>query len=764
MTLLVCWVLFPLVLGAVSCGLGLLIERASGIRLGPALLVPVGFAALVVAAQFTALTEATAKLAVPLIAALGVAGLGSAYPWKHRRPDPWVAVVGLAVFAVFAAPVALSGEATFAGYIKLDDTATFLALVDRALEHGRSLEGLAPSSYEATVALNLPYYPLGSLLPLGIGAALVGQDPAWVFQPYIAFLAALLGLALYELSGLAVSSRPLRAAAAFVAAQPALLFGYALWGGVKELASAPLIALVAALTVLALREQRGPRRLLPLALAAAALIGVLSVGAAVWLVPAAGVLLFALVRSGRLWTLVWATGLFALLALPSLTVARFLLSADTNAPLRDQGELGNLLEPLSIFQLAGIWPVGDFRFRPGEMAVTYLLIAVVVVSAVLGVLTLARARSWGVALYAGMALGAAVAFQLHGSPWVAAKAFAVGAPAVVLLAAVGAAALYAAGRRVEGAVLGSVVALGVIWSNALAYGDLTLAPRAQLAELEQIGELFGGTGPLLMTEYQPYGVRHFLRDADPEGASELRRRLVPLRDSSLLEKGAYADLDALRLDAVLTYRTLVLRRSPLRSRPPAPYRRVWRKRFYEVWQRPVALTTPVDHLPLGDSISSPVAEPACNAIGRLARTSGGRRLIAAEGEAPIVLALAPLREGSVDLDVAIPDGGRWELWVGGSFRGALSAVVDGRKVGSTRHQLNNAGQYTPLGSTELAPGMHRVRLSHDVDRLRPGTTGAPWRFGPLVLSRDGDGQVLEVPLHRAARLCGKPLDWVELVR
>ena len=32
--------------------------------------------------------------------------------------------------------------------------------------------------------------------------------------------------------------------------------------------------------------------------------------------------------------------------------------------------------------IAGIWPVGDFRFRPGNMGVTYILIAIAIASAV----------------------------------------------------------------------------------------------------------------------------------------------------------------------------------------------------------------------------------------------------------------------------------------------------------------------------------------------------------------------------------------------
>src|SRR5207244_7220418 len=114
----------------------------------------------------------------------------------------------VAVFAVFAAPIVLSGTATFAGYIRLDDTSTFLAMTDRALEHGRGLAGLPPSSYEAALAINLGHgYPIGSLLPLGVGARLTGIDPAWLFQPCIALLGAALALAVYGLTARIVRAR-----------------------------------------------------------------------------------------------------------------------------------------------------------------------------------------------------------------------------------------------------------------------------------------------------------------------------------------------------------------------------------------------------------------------------------------------------------------------------------------------------------------------------------------------------------------------------
>src|SRR5262249_58788582 len=110
-------------------------------------------------------------------------------------------------------------------------------------------------------------------LPLGVGGKLVGQDIAWLFQPAIAFAGAMLGLSLYTLVVRLISRRWICALVAFVAAQPALLYGYAMWSGIKEVTAAALVALLAALlpTVFSAEalEARSPRRVLPLATAIA---------------------------------------------------------------------------------------------------------------------------------------------------------------------------------------------------------------------------------------------------------------------------------------------------------------------------------------------------------------------------------------------------------------------------------------------------------------------------------------------------------------
>ena len=237
-----------------------------------------------------------------------------------------------------------------------------------------------------------------------------------------------------------------------------------------------------------------------------------------------------------------------------------------------------------------------------------------------------------------------------------------------------------------------VVALGVLWSNALAYHGVTLAPHNQLAELEAIGKRFGGQGPALMTEYQPYGVRHFLRRLDAEGASELRRRLVPKTDGSVAQKGETVDLDELALPGVLVYRTLVLRRSPVASRPPAPYELRWQGRWYEVWQRATRGVSVASHLPLGD-VANPGAAADC--AGVLALANGAQDVLAAPRRNPV--AVLPARPSGVQEAFVVHAPGRYSLWLAGSRRERADVYVDGRRLGSAPAHFEGTGQYEDLG-------------------------------------------------------------------
>jgi len=282
---MVAWLVFPLVLALVCFGCGLLLEAGAGTRLPQPLLLPAGLAAVIVIAQVTVATVPRAT--TPVVVAAAVAGFVRRPPWRVSwRELRWPLGAAAAVFLLYAAPVVLSGQATFAGYIKLDDTATWFALTDRVMDHGRSVAGLPVSTYYVVLKSYIATgYPVGSFLPLGVGHQLTGQDIAWLFQPYLAFLAAMVSLSLYWIARTALSSSRVAAVAAFAAPLAAITYGYSLWGGAKELMAATLVALAAALAADAAREARLGRHLLPVATVAAASLSALSAGAAIWLAP-----------------------------------------------------------------------------------------------------------------------------------------------------------------------------------------------------------------------------------------------------------------------------------------------------------------------------------------------------------------------------------------------------------------------------------------------------------------------------------------------
>ena len=237
--MVVAWVLFPLALLAVCAGCGLAVERVAGWELPGTILPSVGLALVIVAATLSTGSATTARLATPLVVVLALAGYATSVTRLRRlRPDPWALGVGVAVFVVCAAPMVLSGNATFLGYFTLNDGAVHFALIDQLLSHGHDASGLAGSSYAAVIHTYLgTSYPIGADVALGAVRPLVGQDIAWIFQPYLAVILALSGVALDELLRDVVGSRPLRATCAFIAAQAGLVYAFYLEASIKELAT-----------------------------------------------------------------------------------------------------------------------------------------------------------------------------------------------------------------------------------------------------------------------------------------------------------------------------------------------------------------------------------------------------------------------------------------------------------------------------------------------------------------------------------------------
>ena len=764
--LLVAWIVFPVIQILIWLGCGSLAAFAASAEIPRVLLAPLGFCILIVIGGFTTAIPDLAWLTTPVVLVLALAGFLLAPTWRGGRPSPWLVAGLVAIFAVYAAPIVLSGSATFAGYIRLDDTATWLALTDRVMEAGRDIDGLGLSSYEATLFFNLADgYPIGVFIPLGIGRAVVGMDAAWLIQPYMALLAVLLGLALWDLGGRLIASAQAKALVVFVSAQPALLYGYYLWGGIKELAAAALIALVACLAFRAARvggdraqawgqtPTAGSDPIVPLAFAIAALVGCLSLAGAAWVGPLLlGALVFAIMTTSVRFAAVRAALLVALVAVMIVPVLLGnSLIPPTSSPLDDPNARGNLIEPLSVLQTLGVWPAGDFRVDADQMAITIALCAFASVAALAGWVIAFRGRRWDLAAYLVGVPGAALAIFVVGSPWVDGKAFAIASPVLLFAALLGSVWAWSERRFILGAGVVALLGSGVAWSNTLAYNEVNLAPRDQLAELEKIGEMLEDSGPALMTEYQPYGVRHFLRESEAEGASELRRRLVPLADGSSLEKGLWADTDDFRADAFEPYKELVLRRSPEQSRPPGDFKLKRAGEFYEVWVRDAGVTSATERLPLG-SARSPVSVPDCAEVRELARSVPGGSLLAAASGEPQFLD-GPVGEVEVE-------GGTYTVWLEGSVRGKATLEIDGQQAGTVRHLLNNEGLYAELGSAELSAGAHEISVTVEGSDLAPGSGGTS-DHGAIAVSSQAEEELTSVEASGSRELCGETWDWIE---
>ena len=779
--MLVAWLVFPLLLGALAYGCGLLVQRIAGVDLPGALIPPLGLAAILVVAQLATTFDATAELAAPLVVGLAIAGVLVSRGRRTPKPSRWELGAAVGVFAVFAAPIVASGDATIAGYTKLEDGSTFLAFAEHALSAGRSSDYPAASYLAFYNGID---YPVASLLPFGIGGQLLGEEIAWLLQPYLALLAGMLALTLQALCAPVVKSPWRRALVAFVAAQAALLFGFAMWGGLKELAAAFLLPLAAALLWGAARAPAGWRPLLPPAVVVAATVSALSFGAIAWLgVPL--VMTFAvLARSHGLPAVVKRSATFAavcaLLVVAAVPTTGFVSSPGTRSALTSQAELGTLPGPLHPLQATGVWLGGDFRLAPDHQLLTLLLIVVVLCGAAAGAWVSRQEGGRAALFYAAGATVGGVAIVSQGAPWVDAKALATVSPRPVLLAMTAGAHATENGSRVAGWCMIALVGAGVLASNALAYGGVTLAPRDRLEELALIGERFAGAGPALLTREEVYANRYFLRHVGVENAAEKRwHRQIRLRSGRVIPTWRSVDTDELHPASVAPYRLLVLRRSPVSSRPPSSFRLAWRGRWYEVWKRtgPSAL----GRLALGGGLDA-AEVPSCTAVRRFARRYRGSELAVAPPPEAVVASLArdalpagwrtdkrfpgaavPSRSGSVAATVDLPHGGRWQVWIGGGVPGEVTLAADGRRLRTMNHRLNRVGDYEPAATTELAAGRHRLTVHYE-ERLVSGRSDNQ-TLGPLALTPVGPPAK---PVYLAARdadsLCGRRLDWVEAVR
>ncbi|MDQ3647748.1 MAG: hypothetical protein M3433_04055 [Actinomycetota bacterium] len=818
MDLLAAWLLFPLALALLSLGCGLLVERLSGRRLPGVLLLPLGLAALMVLARVLVVSDLLVTLGLPVLGLVSLAGLVLARArLRALRPEPWAAAAAVGVALVIGAPVILTGEPTFVGSLVLGDTAHQLSLAARLGDAGTEWQSLPISSYSLGVRKYFATaYPLGPQAALGLLSPLGLIDLAWLYLPFLALLAAATALSLNGLLARWIGSRRGRALVCFVAAQPALVVAFALQGSIKEIAAVTMTTLVFALATLAVVERWPARAFLAPALAGLAAVGALGPAAVAYVGPpllfAAGWWMFRLGRAPQGKKLIAAAAVIAaavLLALPLLGGASTAVSVG-NKVLSGEKDLGNLAAPLEVFQASGAWLAGDYRYSPRGLGFNRLLAAALGAAALLGLAMAVRRGSLGPLLLAGTLVPISVLLLVRGSPYADAKVLVLASSVVPLLAMSAAVWLMTSGQRrwrLPGAALAVAVGGPVLASNALAYHEAQLAPYERYEEQISIAEQLEGRGPVLFAEYDEFA-KHFMRASQvlsqPEWPFEYP--LGPLkvpgaathveenRDGLHPSFQSPLDPDGITPSTLQAAPYLVVRRSPTASRPPANYRLVRTGRYYEVWRR--AGGTVTRHLPLGRNVFEPAARPSCRAVRGLARAAAGvsgARL--AYVERPRVAlydpqkALSENRGGgflaytyklyprSVTVAGAgverarlrVPRAGRYRVWIQGSFSREIQVRVDGLPAGAVSYQIANQGSFVRLDEIRLTAGSHALELERAGISLHPGNGGG-YRsnlvyLGPVVLSPIADEKrtVRYMRPGDGAALCGRRLDWVEIV-
>lgn len=804
------WLLFPLALLVASAGSGLLVRALSGGELRPLLVVPVGFALLVVISSFMTSYEVTAPAAGALIVIATLAGLllharrvqgrASSLPGPGRWG--WPLLAALAAFAAVGGPVFLTLAVGWTGFSRIVDIAFQMDFAQHLANAGRAMPANGNSSYNVVVTKLLAIgYPGGGQATLGVMANLVHVNVAWCYQAFLAFASAIGALSIYATLGHVTSNRVLRFVGATIAIEPNILYGYTLEAGIKELTTIVLLMVLVATLAERLERPGRPIEMVAPAVAASGAFGSFSLGVAPWM----GILLVcavsvSLLRRGQRLTRVLGWLVFAVVAIvisvPGLITAAKLATVAGPAVggVVNLG-LGNLAVPVSRWASVGVLLTGDYRYPSTHAAASHVFDIVIVVLACVGLLVALSRRRW---LMPILALTAAIAlfyYVEHSGAWIQLKAFTLTSVFSVLLAFAGVAALLGSRRailKILGWTGAAVIAGAVLYGNALIYHDTTVAPGARYRDLAAIGARYDGDGPALDPTFDEYA-EYFLRGengstlVDPANLSFEVLPGVPPPPGGV----AFSwDLNQLKPRFLQHFRLIVEPRDPFASRPPSDYDLVDDTRYFEVWRRDRPASSVVVHYPLSD-LPHERTSKFCEVLEREVRRAGSGAEVAyakssvaaqanpVEGTHPDYWkalspnALGAYGRGTLRMQIKAPRSARYALWMQGSVGRPLTFYVDGRRIGSLGYEERYPGEFELVGHVSLSAGVHSIRVLRGNGSLHPGsgdptTETATRTIGVVALAYENSesGRVFAAPGSQAGRVCSEPVgyEWMEVLR
>ena len=781
---------------ATSLGCGLALERLLRIRLDNALVLVLGLCVSFVLVYPGYSLGFGDGPSIVLLVAVALAGFVFADGGLRSRLNAgWPGVAGLAAYVLFILPLIGAGHWTWVGYNLDNDTAFEMLLARHLQSFGTHVVSQPVSTATLTTNnyLNVGY-PLGTHAQLATISGLLRVSPAVGYQAYMAAIAAIGAVALATLAAHIVSRR-VAALLAFAAVAANITYQYAMQGDIKEIGALATLCCALALGREMLEGVR-PRGDLPAPAAAdrprwdirpdgsrltrpalrAAVVIAFPVAAMLAAYNAAavpyvgafaaflGVAVIVRARRGpdRGWVAPALLGgaLAAVLAIPALLTIQKFWAVATGVQARSSGPsatvaLGQLARPLPLSQLSGVWLSGDYRLAiTPEPAgtLTAIAAAVVLVGLVYALWMLVRRRDTVLLLLLGVTGLVLIVVYPRVSPYADGKLQSIASPAVVLLAGLALFALPGRLRRV-GAALGTLLVVAIVASDLLAYHNDHVAPTARMTAMSQMADHFSGRGLVLWNESDEFA-KYFAAGAQVDQPDD---PFTPVQYTLRYPNDFFGhsyDLDDLPLSWVEQFPNIVTRRSPAASRPPANFRLAYENAYYLGWVR-TASPVVLRHLPaqLAQASAAPVACVDAQALVQGAPAGSELVVSLAPETVQYSTLLANDRSLGWGLDPGNPDalvtttpghatglvtvsGGRYDVWVQGSFPAPLTVQVDGHDVGRVSG-MSAPQQWLRAATVALAPGVHLVRVLRPAGRRHFGPgDGATGLLGNVALQRD----------------------------
>jgi hypothetical protein len=797
MTTLLAYIWTPVLMALLALGLGLLVERVARWQLPSALLAPIGVAAAIALTTTIYELHGTAAMAAAaLVVGAGAGLLLARHELRDRLRPGWAGAAALVAWLLYLGPYLITGSWTWGGYNFVNDTAVNMIYVDLLTHHGftRPPDLLSTTTRMQASGVDM-HYPMGAHALMASLLPLARIDVAALYQPFIAGVAAAAAPALMQITRRGGAPDPVAAAIAVLAVGSNLLYRYSQHGAIKEILMMMLIVAAVALVAEALETGVHAGFGAMLALCFGCMFLVFSAAGAPYALLTGVLAAVVLVRPQRASLRRFAAAGVTCVAIALLATAAVLRDVvafgQAAATIFDQREgvttaqFGQLLRPLPVYQSFGVWLGADYRvpLGPGEPErIQTILLVLVAAAAVFGlVMQLWRRRIGAPLLFAVCGLTAALAAP-RVAPYADAKLLVLLSVPIVLLGGLGLwelARLRMPGVAVVAVLVAMAYSSGILWSDAIAAHKVRLAPIERLKALEDAAAHAGGRYWLVneWEEFAKYLARSIRSNSGFESDSP---DVVALRNPGPIH-GQYFDLDEQTLEFVQRFDGIIMRRSPVASRPPSDFRRVYRNEFYELWRRDRSSDV-LDHLPLGSGYYRG-GIPACKSVRSMARMAAKERGVLLAATAPTVPLMSivqlrdrpvgwvpdPARPGIVSLQtpgrvhgtVQVKEAGRYRVWLQLTSGREMEVRIDGRRIGSP-YQVNTPEQWLRAGDVHLTAGRHEVRLYRRGGELRTGN-GYSGELGPLALEPLDDQQrIVSVPVSEAESLCGRRWDWIEV--